>query len=366
MSTLRVEIAKIEDVQTHPNADRLDLAKVFDWSVVVGKGSVKVGDAVIYIPIDSVLAPKLEEYLFPKDSKIKLDKSRVRSIKIRQAVSQGMIVERTPELEALFPGISKKKLGDDVAELLGVTKYEPPVQHIPGHMKGRVATHNNPAFNRYTDIDDIKWHKEWFQPNDEVWISEKLHGTNARYAILPTNVYGIKKHILKWLHLLPKYEFCYGSHNVQLQAKKNLYYAKDVYSIIAKQLGIESRLLPGETLYGEIVGSGIQKGYTYGCKQDEWKFFVFDVKKDGRYLNVNELFGWCSIRGFEMVPTLYAGPYKDANLEELVVGDSLVGGQKVREGVVIKPGTEVVDARGRKVLKYRSAEYLLKDQSDFH
>ena len=119
MSTHRVEITLISEIFEHPNADRLELAKVeeTDWQVVVGKGQFMMGDTCVYIPIDSLLSPRLEEHLFPPDSKITLEKSRVRSIKIRGAISQGMVINPR-ELEGPFPGLCDFEIGDDVAEFL--------------------------------------------------------------------------------------------------------------------------------------------------------------------------------------------------------------------------------------------------------
>ena len=37
MSELSVEIAKIDNIMPHPNADRLEIATVGGWNCVVGK-----------------------------------------------------------------------------------------------------------------------------------------------------------------------------------------------------------------------------------------------------------------------------------------------------------------------------------------
>ena len=368
MSSLIVEVCKIDQIVEHPNADRLEIAVVKGWQTVVGKGQHKIGDECIYIPIDSILPPKLEEYLFPPDSKIKLEKSRVRSIRIRQAVSQGMIITATPELEERFPGILKKKVGEDVAELLGITKFEPPEYSIPGKMRARQITHNNPVFSKYTDIENIKHFPNLFEPEDEIYVTEKVHGTSARYAILPTHIWGLWKRLKKWLHISSKYEFCYGSRNVQLQAKKNLYYAKDVYAIIARQLNIKSLLRPGETLFGEIVGDGIQKGYVYDCGKEEWKFVAYDIKDERGYLSSEAFIKECDARGIPRVPVIYQGQLKHIDLNALSKGHSLLAKNlPIREGIVIKPRFETITYMGRKVLKYLNDDYLLiKDTTDFH
>jgi tRNA-binding EMAP/Myf-like protein len=134
MSTHKVEVVQIDEVLKHPNADRLELAKIMGWQVVIGKGNFKVGDLAAYIPVDSILSESLEARLFPPDSKIKLNKHRVRSIKIRGQMSQGMIIplkDVNAELlsngkwhqlpladQTKFPGAVVMEVGLDLAMVL--------------------------------------------------------------------------------------------------------------------------------------------------------------------------------------------------------------------------------------------------------
>ena len=73
MSAHPVEIVKLDDVIEHPNADRLEIAVVHGgWQTIVPKGAYAKGSLVVYIPIDSLLSEKLENMLFPPESKITL------------------------------------------------------------------------------------------------------------------------------------------------------------------------------------------------------------------------------------------------------------------------------------------------------
>ena len=136
-TTYKVPYTSILDVQPHGNADRLEVATVFGFQVVVNKGRYKVGDKAVYIPIDSILPELLEYKLFPPDAKIKLHHHRVRQIKIRGLASQGMLIAPS-EIEHI---VSAKYLKDeqDLKLILGVTKYEPPVKNTgtPGKPGGR-------------------------------------------------------------------------------------------------------------------------------------------------------------------------------------------------------------------------------------
>lgn len=369
MSTLKVEVVKIDEVLVHPNADRLELARVKGWNVVVGKGNFQEGHIAVYFPIDSVLPKKLEEQLFPPDSKIKLHKSRIRTIKIRGAISQGMLVPIS-ELRALDH--MTLEVGDDVTSILGVTKYEP---HNPDYQAGssnKPVRKGNPNFNRYTNIENIKNYNNVFTEGEWVWISEKLHGTSARYGYVeryyePTFFGKLCKYvddILTMLGWCRTHEFVYGSRNVQLSLNTR---KENIYLKVGKQENFQQKLKDGECVYGEIVGYGIQKGYSYGCSPGEYKFFAYDVSVDGRWLNYAEFLNFCRERKITTVPCLYVGPYsKEIELKHRD-GDSTIGGQKVREGVIVKPLVEAVASCGRKVLKSISdAYYLNKDNSDYH
>ncbi len=264
MSTHAVEIAEILSIQPHPNADRLELATVKGWNCVVPKGEFKAGDSCIYIPIDSVLPETIEAKIFGADSKIKLTNRRVKTIKLRGAISQGLIVApSTFDLE-------RTKTGTDVTKTLGVTKYEPP--SAPSGM----------------------------------------NTAKAQTSYKQTNP-------------------------------------------------------PGEVVYGEVYGDGIQKGYTYGCGPGQRKLVLFDVMVNGEYLDPLAFQKWADARGFETAPVLFKGAFDREAVKALTVGASVLApAQKVREGVVVKPMREATTYIGRKVLKFISDEYLLRDSTDFH
>lgn len=64
--------------------DRIELAGVLGWQVIVVKGEYKVGDKVIFVEIDSVLPERPEfEFLRPK-------KFRIRTLKLKNVISQGI------------------------------------------------------------------------------------------------------------------------------------------------------------------------------------------------------------------------------------------------------------------------------------
>ena len=357
MSTLLVKVVQIDNISPHPNAERLELATIGGWNCVVRKSEFTEGQAVVYIPIDAVLPHDLEMKLFPPESKVRLHHSRVKSIKLRGVVSQGLVI--TLAEAGLDPDVTK--IGDDVCEHLGITKYDPPEPGFQSALGKSRMRKCNPEFRKYTDIENIKNYNHVFEEGEWVSITEKIHGTSARFAVLPVECKTLWQKFLRWGGWIPRYEFCCGSRNVQVQPGDGV----SVYTRIAEQYRFAEILEPGTAVYGEIVGYGIQKGYSYGCLPGEIKFFAYDVMKNGEWLSPAEFECWCDLRCIPRVPVLHYGPYSYDHAKSLTIGHSYIGGQKIREGVVIKPIDESVSTCGRKVLKFVSDEFLLGDNTEY-
>lgn len=372
-STYKVPYTTVLEIQPHNNAERLEIAVVYGFQVVVSKGKYQVGSKVIYVPIDSILPASVESLLFPADSKIKLNKARVRQIRIRGLASQGMLIDPS-ELSSII-SVDRIDLETDLKEFLGITKYEPPVEHkgpagVPG---GRKRKNDNPLFHKYNGLDNIKWFPNMFKDGDQVVIQEKLHGTNARASILPYTPNTIWKKIKKFLKLAPATENCYGSNNVEISAKGSYkgFYGEDVYGTTFQAADAFSKLKLGETIFGEIIGANIQKNYSYGL--NEYKFVLFDVKileADGKqkWLAPSEVEAFAKERGFEYVPVVYAGPYNKELAYSLTKGNSLYDPKtKVREGIVIKRAVDYSVEGNKQALKWVSEDYLDdKSNTDFH
>jgi RNA ligase (TIGR02306 family) len=357
-----VKVVEIDDIGIHPNADKLDMATVGGWACVVARGMYKKGDKAIYIPIDSILPEELESKIFG-DAKVKLHNHRVKTIKIRGAISQGLVISLA--IAGLPDSI---KVGVDVAEKLGIKKHEPPAPRFHPQQKSSPSK-SNPNFHKYAGIENIKNHTKLFQDDDEVVVSEKIHGTNFRAGWVEFSADTWWKKFKKMIGLAPKWEFVYGSHNVQLSNKLiySGYYDTNVYAEAVVKYKLKETLKPGEVIYGEIYGDSIQKGYTYGCKKGERKFVAFDLRYMGKFLSYPALYGFCFARDIPAAPILFQGKFSDLKLDGLILGNSVLAPeQKVREGVVVKSRFESTSYIGRKIVKVISPEYLLKDQTDFH
>src|SRR4051812_38561309 len=149
MSTFECKVYNLEIIP-HPNADKIELAKIGDYVSVVGKGHFKTGDLGVYIPEQALVPPAVLQAIGLEGKLDGPNKNRVKAHKFRGVLSQGLI----------YPSTRQWREGQDVREELGITKWEPT---IPQHMRGRavgVAQHITVNY----DIENIKKHVQLFTP----------------------------------------------------------------------------------------------------------------------------------------------------------------------------------------------------------
>ncbi len=115
-------IQRILNLEPIEGADLIEKATVLGWEIVVKKGEYQVGDLCCYIQIDTIV-PELPEYEF-----LRARKFRVRTIKLRKQISQGLIVP-LPK--------GKWTENNDVTKLLGIIKYEKPDNNPERYVKPR-------------------------------------------------------------------------------------------------------------------------------------------------------------------------------------------------------------------------------------
>jgi RNA ligase (TIGR02306 family) len=368
MSQIEVKVVRISEILPHGNADRLEIAKVLGWNCIVQKGAFKKGDLCIYIPIDSVLPEKLAEDLGV--AQYLKSRVRVRTVKLRGVISQGLVIE--PNIGTYV------KEGEDVTEILGITKYEPPVR---GASMGGRERKSHPLFCKYTEIEHLQKYHDVLEPDEIVVVTEKEHGTNFRLAWLDMLDEDLKRTRWqrKWHKLLRFFnlrhnvklandqELYVGSHNVVLEYDKN-----NLYWRAAELLG---RLIPGglQTLpynyifFFEIVGyqgteKMVQKGFPYGCEPGELDAHcidIFDIKA-GQYLDYDTYYYYHTLYGIPIVPIFEVMKWDLVDIDDWLSGFAHYDKNHVREGLVIKPVKERWDHRcGRVIFKAINPEYLL-------
>jgi RNA ligase (TIGR02306 family) len=351
MSTLRVT-AETLTIHDHPNADALELAQVGLYRAVVAKGAYRSGEVALYIPEQSVLPAALIEELGLTGRLAGKARDRVKAVRLRGETSQGLVCR--PAALAGTDLAAAAAEGADFAELLGITKWVPP---IPPRMSGDVEP--APDLLPWVDIENLHRYPQIFEPGEEVVLTEKLHGTACLVTYLADEerVFVSSKG--------------FGAKGLALKEDpRNLYWrAVSNHGVPAVAARIAAKLGARRVgVFGEVYGAGVQD-LAYGAdgRSERLGFAAFDVsvEVDGlvRWLDAAE-FAELLAGELPVVPRLYEGPYDVTKVLELASGRETVSGQELhlREGVVIRPAVErhSLVTGGRAVAKAVSPAYLTR------
>lgn len=379
MSTFSCPVVSFS-LEKHPDADSLSIARVRGWTCVVRTQDFQNEEFGVYIPLDAVadITHPLLSFLKGK---------RVRTAKLRGIISQGVLLPYSV-VKSFLKLESDISEGTDLSESLHIKKY------VPRDIIEKYF-HQNPdalpkdeipeEFTKYTDIEkyndyfdlmpllesDLSLEElqhSWepvvsfdgeefsierkYDLKDIVCITEKLHGTSARFGLIDGKFY-------------------IGSRNLTLRsnpATNSLWHTIFENEQLAKKLQIAEFCCQdigyrGIVFYGEIVGKGIQDLH-YGHETPT--FYLYDIKviweDESFYLNHENC--KCVARfdnmNLKCVPELYVGPFVNKCLD-LRFGNDSISNSHIREGIVIKPIVERrCDQIGRVILKLHSEEYLLR------
>lgn len=372
MSDWTPQIIKIEKVEKHPDADSLDIATVLgDYPVICKRGEYQAGDLAGYIPIDSIvpdtdqfyfLCPKAyEKYedengvlqqrqLGPKYSVGSVpEKYRIiKAKKIRGVYSQGMLVKLCDRCDSSGyyddgggtiwcdstrnPNHPRFKIGDSIVDHLNLKKWEElEEENLPGVKKNRGANAESPpkgwAIPHY-DIDGIRKYIECLREDEEIVLTEKIHGSNAAF-----------------------------SHDGErLWVKSRNWYKKmdedDMWWDIAIRYDLQNKLakFPHMVFFGEVYGQ--VKGFRYdtviaeGRLMTKVRFFdVWDVKQM-RYLDYDDRVQMLVDAELDGVVELYRGLWRGKEkMYPFAEGQSTLNQKHIREGWVLNTTKERFEPR---------------------
>lgn len=379
MSDFAVEILPVT-IEEHPNADALELARVGDYRCIVQKGKFKNGDMVAYIPEAAIVPEWMLKELGLEGKLAGKAKNRVKAIKLRGIVSQG-IVYRTRVFEPNIGNywiavpasdddtfnawdLRMVREGQDVAEMLGITKYVPV---IPTHMDGEIARGDYFDLTFRYDFENVKKRTTLIETGEDVVMMEKIHGTFCVVAIIPDAV-SMKKGLSQGVLISSKGLFAKG-HVFDNESNKDNLYVRTIRGNGMVQRIIDHEML-GESerpiyFMGEVFGKGVQD-LDYG--QENPRFRLFDIAFQNSsggidYLPFDMFFDLSVELQIPIAPVLYMGPFSKEIMEKHTNGKEQVSGKELhlREGVVVKPlDGRVCPRLGRVIVKSVSDEYLLR------
>jgi len=354
-------IQKIEGITPIEGKDRIVLARIQGWDVIVGT-DFKVGDEVVYIQYDTILPDKPEfEFLRKRCWSPKWNGHRIRNMFMGGVFSQGIVFS----LDILPEG--NYKVGDDVTDIIGVKKYDPEA------FTANPSNQNSKQSGIYRLLMRYGWFRKLFggtwkekrgkfpenikktdednvqvvfnsMPKDHTWtVTEKIEGQSVTMSV-ETIKFGFFK----------KRDYKVFSRNCFVgEGGSN-------WGIVSKKYDLRKKLLKEKvnyTIQGEIAGPGIQKNI-YGF--DDLELFVFSVIETdtGRRLDFEETIMLCYRWGLKTVPLLddnFVLPDSSDEIIDMSTGQTIVGNNKnqIREGIVFRS-----EQNPKLSFKARSPEYL--------
>lgn len=361
-------MATVNEIRPIEGADNIELAVVGGWNCITKKGEYNIGDVAIIATTDAVIPPTLSDEMGVTTYLRK--GGRVRTVKLRGVYSECLIIPHKFLHGRTTMGDWDLGDGSDCMHIFEIVKFEPPVKMVQLANGRKVRYQDNPNFHVYYKFPNLKNVPGMFTEEDTVEITRKIHGTNARYGIVKKNKLSFIDKVKKFFRLADKwidYEFVVGSHNVEKGSDSNGFYDTNVWYEIEKKYNIKQKLWDyvkdelydvvigdGITLYGEIYGAGIQKGYDYGLKEIE--FAGFDVKENGEYLSpINSKLLIKNILDLPYVEILHFGNWSQEIQDKFVFNNNIVGTKVPEEGIVIKHHTGARE----KVAKVINPDYLI-------
>ena len=330
-------VATIDSVEKHPEADALDICTIGGWRCVTKLGEFQEGQLVCYCSIDSFIPTELAPYLSkgkePREYQ-GIRGERLRTVKLRGAISQGLLLDLS-----LF-GDREFTIGEDLTEIAGIVKWEPPAEFKSADAKGSF-----PSFIPKTDQERVQNLRDVSQFHDMTFeVTEKCEGSSMTLFV-NDGEFGICSR-----NLLLKDDLT-GSSFVDTGVK-----FKDAIMSLGRNIAFQ----------GELIGPAIQKNI-YNLRQFQYRVFdVFDIDQQ-RYLSPSERSEVVKMIGAAAPVIHEAFSFDDADLRsiqktalEMADGETMItpemGDLKkrhLREGLVFKANSE-----SRFSFKAISDEYL--------
>lgn len=379
-------------IEPHPNADRLELARVGGYLSIVGKGQFKTGDLGVYIPEGAIVPTWMLEKMGLVGKLAGSEKNRVKAMRLRGILSQGLVYpsramddgSHLTETQNSFddlPMILHSGPGENLAADLGITKYVP---RIPASMSGDVF-HPVTGFLPKFDVENIKRYPHVLEKGESVIITEKVHGTCVIFGAIPSSYsYRIPDAIDGRVLVASKGICAQGLafKDTPDNRAKNLYIRTlEAAGMIERVKALADANGAPIVLLGEIFGKGVQDLH-YGAETAQFR--LFDI-----YLPDGKSFASAIVTGkladkysIPHVPILYHGPWSVGLVEQFTQGGEWVSRigkgadpiglepedemngpvpENMREGIVIRASVERYDPiLGRVVLKSVSDEYLTR------
>ena len=350
-----VTIRVISEIKPIENADMIELAIVDGWQLVIKKGDFKIGDRALYLEVDSFLPIKPEFEFLRKTSYKKMGEEegfRLKTLRMRGEISQGLLLP----LSVL--GLNADD-NEDLASLLGIKLYEPP---LSAQLSG-IALGLFPSFIQKTDQERAQnlVGKLWGTGRTVTYTDGEGNEIVKEIPPAAKRKYEISEKMDGSSGTLYNYNGTFGVCSRNLDLKED---PENSFWGIAHKYNIKEKLAGyNVAIQGELCGEGIQKNIYKLKGQELYVFDIYDIEKR-RYLNPEERTSFLSTVTPELktVPILERNFDLPGSIKELLdyaQGPSKLYPKQEREGLVFKEEGESADRFSFKVI---SNSFLLKEK----
>lgn len=355
-------------MRKHPNADSLSIVDVYGYQVCVKTEDWLDKKLGVYITPDSVVDTSNPLFSFLKPRAKADGTCRIRGMKLRGQLSFGLLIP--------VPENQNVQVGDDLAESLGITHYEPPVNRsFDGlNMRGDVASPPKIYTVKYDLESGRRYAHEVFKTGEPVWVTEKLHGISVRFVYHDGQFYVGSRN--EWKKEYPSFNHI---NRDELVVKVGEERANEVMERLKREEGQRHVLWnllyttnglvdfckdhPGYIVHGECYGQ--VQDLQYEHSKGQISFAAFDIMHEGRWLDYEDVLDMLEKYGVRTVPVLnsfvsgLALPiaYNFERICEMAEGTSAIASH-VKEGVVVRSWKERPSSVGRAVLKWVGIGYL--------
>jgi hypothetical protein len=369
-------VEKIMSVDPIEGADKIELATVLGWHVVIGKGEFKVGDRCVYIEIDSYVDLKNKRYKF-----LAKRGAHIRTMKMRGVYSQGLILplssygfgyrmlkegqDVTKRMHVIGPDeyTERRNAANRITQVKGLRRFF--YQHeslqwigVLLHLyKKPVVRKSNPIPPWVIKTDEVriqtepgipqKWKEYCAERHVTVVATEKIDGQSTTFTLCKKGSdfeYFVCSHSCAVDPEDPSSVFA-------LEAKKHD--AQKVLAALFDKLGAKQYV----TIQGETISKTARNPYY--LKDGETHIYVFNLIVDGTRYGSPEMAKIVKEYGFDAVP-LISVDFKLADGADAILlqadGDSAIYPGNMREGIVFRTSD------GQLSFKAVSNKYLLKHE----
>lgn len=326
-------IQRITALTPIKEADFIEAASVLGWTIICKKGLYNVGDLAVYFEIDSV-PPDLPEYEFLwQDKESRPNSFRIRSKKMKGVISQGLLMPLHELLPTPRPPL-KFEEGQDLTEVLSITKYEPPLPQgsndIVGQFIDGVPKTDEPRIQSNPKLLEALQDRPYY-------ITVKADGASVTCA-------------------MHEDQFTVASRNYRLKRNEDSPYWRGVIYSNIEKLVTEH---PSLAVQGELVGPGVQDN-KLKLHRNEVQVFNIYGRTTQKYLTWSQMKDLClayNVPTVELVETGKSFEYSQDELLALAEG-KYPNTKSEREGIVIRNN----DTKGRVSFKAISNRFLLKNE----